>query len=188
MGGDVVSQPLRNLRPKGSRDLATQQVGTGAQVLPSSRSQGGKADPGGMDPRSPQAPQQPPKPLAQGARRLLRPIPLGLKAFVSVSNPLVWTKVASHSLFGHGTLCRSSGGCGPLLRKMGSLGPWVCVTCEGHCALCLRMCPQHVPHTADCWLFRLLASGKEGALALCSALVPSPAWSSCASERFLTVR
>ena len=102
MGGDVLSQPLRNLRPEGSRDLATQQVGTGAQALPSSRSQGSKADPGGMDPRSHWAPQQPPKDLAQGARRLLRPAPLGLKAFVSVSNPLVWTEVASHSLLGSG--------------------------------------------------------------------------------------
>lgn len=98
MGGDILAQPLRNLRPEGSRDLATQQVGTGAPALPSSRSQGSKADP---RPRW-HGSQQPPKALAQGAHRLLRPVPLGLKAFVSVSSPLVWTEVAPHSFLGSG--------------------------------------------------------------------------------------
>ena len=60
--------------------------------------------------------------------------------------------------------------------KNGQPGPQIRVSCEGHCALCLIMCPQHMPVL----LFRLLAYGKEGALALGSALVPSPARSFCA--------
>ena len=84
--------------------MATQQVGTGARLRspPGPRAAQQTPDPGGVDPRSPQAPQQPRKALAQGACKLLRPVPLGLKAFVSVSSPLVWTEVAPHSLLGSG--------------------------------------------------------------------------------------
>lgn len=106
-GADDLAQPLRKLRPKGSRDLAgtTQQGGhrsPGSILLQvpgqQSRPQTWKA----WILEAWRAPWWPPEASAQRAHRLLRPRPLGPQAFVSMSSPLVWTEVAPRSLLGSG--------------------------------------------------------------------------------------
>lgn len=106
-GADDLAQPLRKLRPTGSRDLAgtTQQGGhrsPGSILLqvPGQQSRPQTWKPWVLE--AWRAPWWPPEASAQRAHRLLRPRPLGPQAFVSMSSPLVWTEVAPRSLLGSG--------------------------------------------------------------------------------------